>query len=154
MTSRIPPAQRRLVLLVGAAAVAAGLFAGVAVILASGQPAVRPEQYEPFVAGNAATLGQMIATEQPLFYADPTGGTRGFALAIEDGTFVALHVVPPNGSPDCPIDWDLEAEEFRDCNDRVFETSRLRRFETEVENNLVVVDLRTVEPPPETAPKR
>jgi len=144
--ARVPPAQRRMLILVAAAAVAAGIFVGVAILLASGRPAVRPGRYEPFVAGNAATLGQMVATEQPIFYADPTGGTRGFAVALEDGDFVALHVVPPGGSAACPIDWDLRDKRFEDCRDTPFASEQLRRFKTEVTDGVVIVDLRAIEP--------
>lgn len=150
MLARVPPAQRRLVVLVAAAAVAAGIFAGVAILLASGRPAVQPGEYEPFVAGNAARLGEIVATEQPIFYADPTGGRRGFALALEDGDFVALHVVPPGGSPDCPVDWDSEARHLKDCRGRAYEAGQLRRFPTSVnDEGVVVVDLRRLRDPPE-----
>lgn len=149
MLSRVPPAQRRLVILVGAAAIAAGIFAGVAIVLASGQPAVQPDEYEPFVVGNAARLGEIVATEQPLFFADPTDGPRGFALALEDGDLVALHVVPPGGSRDCPVGWDAGQGRFEDCRGRPHDTHTLRRFPTTIDaDGLVVVDLRRLEPPP------
>lgn len=149
MLARIPPAQRRLVVLVAAAAVAAGVSVGVAVVLASGQPAVRPDRYEPFVTGHAARLGELIATDQPLFFADPTGGIRGFALALEDGDFVAVHVIPPGGSADCPIDWDPTADRFEDCHGKVWATRELRRFPTRLsEDDLVVVDIRRLDPAP------
>lgn len=149
MLARIPPSQRRLVILVGLAAVAAGAFAGVAIVLASGDSAVRPSEYQPFEVGNAARLGEAVATEQPVFFADPTGGTRGFALALEDDELVALHVIPPGGSADCPIDWKPEDRRFEDCRDRVWDTHQLRRFRSSVnETGLFVVDLRTMEAPP------
>ena len=151
MLSRVPPEHRRLLILVGAAAIAAGVFAGAAVILATGQPAVKPGRYEPFAVGNAARLGQIIATEQPLFFADPTGGDRGFVLALDDGDFAALHVVPPGGSRACPINWEPEAARFADCRGTQYQPDQLRRFHTRVnDDGLVVVDLRKVEEPQPT----
>lgn len=147
MLARIPPAQRRLVILVAAAAIAAGVFVGVVLVLASGQSAVRPGEYEPFEVGSAARLGELIATEQPLFFADPTGGTRGFALTLDDGDFAAVHVIPPGGSRDCPIDWVTERRRFEDCKGRHWPVDELRRFRTTIDDRgIVLVDLRALLP--------
>lgn len=143
MFSGLPPAQRRLLFLSLGALALAIAFVVLAVIFATGRPAVREGEYEPFEVGDAARLAEAIAREQPLFFADPVGGDRGFALTLDDGAFAALHVVPPGASSDCPIDWNDSAETFEDCRGRRWATDELARFPTSVEDDLVVIDLRT-----------
>lgn len=151
MLERLPPAQRRLVVLTGVAAVLAGTLVAVLVVLTAGRPAVRPGGYEPFEVGEASRVAQLAAA-RPLFFADPTGGSRGFALAVVEGELVALHVVPPGGSRACPIDWDSGARRFEDCRGRPWRADELRRFRVivreEAASERVLVDLRRILDPP------
>lgn len=155
MLDRVPPAQRRLVLLTAVAAVAAGVFVAVAVILATGEGTSTPEEYQPFRIGRADRLAEQIR-DRPVFFADPTGGERGFALALHDGDFVALHVVTPGGSAECPIDWAVEDERFEDCDGRVWTPPQLARFDLRLVEedgvDIVVVDLRRRLPPRAAGP--
>lgn len=154
MFSRLPPAQRRLFLLSLGALVLAVAFVLVAIIVATGRPAVVEGEYRPFEVGNADRLSEAIATERPLFFADPTGGTRGFVLTLADGNFAALHVVPPRGRASCPVDWNLEEERFEDCDGRAFRPDQLSRFPVTInDDGVVVVDLREPRRPDAPAPE-
>lgn len=153
MFRNVPPAQRRMVILSVVALALAIAFVVVAVIFAAGRPAVREGEYEPFEVGDAGALGRAIATGGPIFFPDPTGGDRGFLLAVEAGELVGLHVVPPGGSPDCPVDWNRDDEIFTDCEGRMWRSVELRRFPTTIDDEgLVVVDLRRTLPAPEPTP--
>jgi len=148
---RIPPAQRRLVALTALVAVLAGIFVAVAVILATGQQAVAPDEYEPFRVGRADVLVDTVR-DRPVFFADPTGGERGFAFTLHEGDFLALHVVPPGGSAECPVDWSVEASRFEDCEGQVHRPEELARFQVRVvdegDEEIVLVDLRRRLPAP------
>lgn len=148
MLDRVPPEQRRLVLLsIAALALAVG-FVVFALVFAAGRTAEAPEEYEPFGAGPAARLSELIATEQPIFFPDPTGGDRGFFLTLVDSSFTAVHVVPPGKTRSCPIEWQLGDEHFEDCDGAVWEPRELRRFPVAIRDGIVVVDLRQPVPPP------
>lgn len=146
MLSRVPPEQRRLVLLSMAALALSIVFVVFALIFAAGRTAT-PEDYEPFEAGPASFLAESIATQAPIFYPDPTGGDRGFHLTLHEGDFTALHVVPPDGSRDCPLEWRPARERFEDCEGTVWRPDELRRFPVAIEDDVVVVDLRRTIPP-------
>jgi hypothetical protein len=146
---RIPPEQRFLVLLTAGLAVAAGLLVAFVVLDSSGGD--RPREYQAFEVGSGPALAEQ-ARRQPLFFADPIGGERGFVLVLHEGSFVALHVVPPAGSADCPIDWDPEEEAFEDCEGTRYQPDQLDRFPVRVgdddDPDAVFVDLRTLNPAP------
>lgn len=142
MLERVPPEQRRLVVLSMAAVALAVGFVVFALIFAAGRTAEVPDEYQPFEAGPAATLSELIATQQPVFYPDPTGGDRGFFLTLVDGSFTAVHVVPPGKTRDCPVEWRVGEEHFEDCDGTVWEPTDLRRFPISIRDGTVVVDLR------------
>lgn len=148
MLGRVPREQRRLVMLsIAALALAVG-FVVFALVFAAGRTPPTPAEYEPFEAGSAATLAELIATEQPIFYPDPTGGDRGFYLTLVDGNFAAVHVVPPGGTRTCPIEWQTAEERFEDCDGAGWAPGELRRFPVAVRDGVVVVDLRNLRAPP------
>jgi hypothetical protein len=150
MRRRLPPAQRRLVLLTAFAAVGAVALAVVAVVVATEQPAGEQAEYQPFELG-AATRVAEIVIERPVFFADPTGGDRGLAVTLLDDDLAAVHVVPPGGTRDCPVDWDAEGEQFEDCAGRAWAAEELSRFPLTVRAvdgiDKVFVDLRRTLPP-------
>lgn len=147
MLERVPREQRRLVLLSIAALGLAIGFVVFALIFAAGRTAETPEEYEPFEAGPAARLSELIATEQPIFFPDPTGGDRGFFLTLVDGSLTTVHVVPPGKTRSCPIEWQLGDERFEDCDGTVWSPRELRRFPVAIRDGTVVVDLRERVPP-------
>jgi hypothetical protein len=148
---RVPPAQRPVVAGLAVAVALAIAFVAYALLRASGEPAVRAGDYQPFVVGRASALGRAVQ-ERPVFFADPTGGTRGFVLALEDDAFAALSVVPPGHDRACPIDWDPARRRFEDCRARAWETAELARFPVVLrdqgKDSVVVVDLRRRLPAP------
>lgn len=147
MLERVPREQRWLVLLSIAALALAIAFVALALIFAAGRTSETLEEYEPFEAGPAARLSELVATEQPIFFPDPTGGDRGFFLTLVDGSFTAVHVVPPGKTRACPIEWQLDGEHFEDCDGTVWAPRELRRFPVAIEDGIVIVDLRERVPP-------
>jgi hypothetical protein len=96
-------------LLVGLAAVVSGLALAVLVIgMVGGDGSSRPATYEPFLAGPRERVTRSIADGGPIFFPDPTGGTRAFYLDRIGTTLVAVHVYP--GKEDCPVQWDRKAK--------------------------------------------
>jgi hypothetical protein len=140
-------------LLVGLAAVVSGLALAVLVIgMVGGDSGSRPETYEPFLAGPRERITRSIAEGGPIFFPDPTGGTRAFYVDRMAGTIVAFHVFPPDGKEDCPVQWDRKAKRYADCRDQPVDPATLRRFPvidgTPSRPDSIYVDLRTLEPPP------
>lgn len=149
----LPPAQRRLLLLsIGALVLAVG-FVVVAVLFAVGRPAVRtPEEYRPFKIEKASVLAESVARHGPAFFADPTGGERGFVVQIIDRDLVALRVIPPGHTSECPVDWKAAHQQFEDCRGTVWSPRELQRFPSSIDDQgIFVVDLRRVLPPLEVA---
>jgi hypothetical protein len=140
-------------LLVGLAAVVSGLALAVLVIgMVGGDSSSRPATYEPFLAGPRQRLIRSIADGGPIFFPDPTGGTRAFYLDRMGTTLVALHVFPPAANEDCPVQWDRKAKRYADCQKQAIDPVTLRRFPvidgTQSRPDSVYVDLRTLEPAP------
>ena len=136
---------------VATAAVVSGLAIGVLVIgLAGG--ARQPAVYQPFPAGTEQRITALIQKDGPVFYPDPRNGTRAFYLDLEGGRVVALHVVPPEGTAECPVQWDRKARRYTDCRGAPVDPATLSRFAVltrpQDDQTAVFIDLRTVEPPP------
>lgn len=134
-------------MLVATAAVVSGLALGVLVVgLAGG--AKQPVVYQPFFAGFEDRLTTDIKTE-PVFYADPTRGSRGFYLDLVDGKIVALHVIVP-GPGNCAVQWDRNQKRYLDCHQAPVDPVTLERFpvstRTEGDKTAVFVDPRAVTP--------
>ena len=155
LIDRIPASQRRLFIVSAVAAAVAGVFAGVVLLVAAG-PQERPRHYEPFAVGQGPELADAIRHQRPLFFADPTGGSRGFVLTLEDGQFLALHVVPPGGTRACAVGWNERHRRLEDCHGRAYRSEQLARFPvivgTRGDPDRVLVDLRRLLPAPERAP--
>src|SRR5919199_372998 len=137
--------------LLATAAVVSGLAIGLVVIgLAGGTR--QPVAYQPFAAGTEQSITAQIQKDGPVFYADPSQGTRAFYLDLEGGKVVALHVVPPGGTAKCPVQWDRKAKRYTDCAGTPVDPATLPRFpvltRAQGEQTAVFVDLRTVGPPP------
>lgn len=114
----------------------------------------RPREYRPFEVRLGPALTERI-DERPVFFADPTGGDRGFVLTTHEGRLLALHVIPPGGTAACPVDWDPEAEQLVDCEGTAYEPDQLARFPVTAgpgadgaDEDAVLIDLRTIEPAP------
>jgi len=134
--------------LVATAAVVSGLALGVLVVgLAGG--AKQPVVYQPFFAGLEDRLTTLIKTEGPVFYPDPTTGSRGFYLDLVDGRIVALHVIMP-GSTNCAVQWDRNQKRYLDCHQAPVDPATLERFpvstRTGGDKTAVFVDPRAVTP--------
>jgi hypothetical protein len=141
--------------LVATAAVVSGLAVAVVVIgLAGG--ARQPAVYQPFPAGTEQRITAQVKKDGPVFYPDPSNGTRAFYLDLEGGRVIALHVVPPGGTATCPVQWDQTARHYTDCRKAPVDPATLPRFAVltrpQGEQTAVFVDVRTTEPPPAPAP--
>jgi hypothetical protein len=151
--ARGPDSRTRV--LVATAAVVSGLAVALVVIgLAGG--ARQPAVYQPFPAGTSQSITAQIKKDGPVFYSDPSNGTRAFYLDLEGGTVVALHVVPPGGTAGCPVQWDRTARRYTDCRKGPVDPATLPRFAVltrpQGDQTAVFVDVRTLEPPPAPAP--
>jgi hypothetical protein len=138
---------------VGVAAIVSGLVLAVLIIgMVGGNNSSRQATYEPFLAGPRQRLTRSIEKDGPIFFPDPTGGDRAFYLDRAADSLIALHVFPPAGKGDCPVQWDRKAKRYADCADQVVDPATLSRFPvidgTPSRRDSVYVDLRTLEPPP------
>lgn len=126
---------------VGAVVLAVVLVFG-ALRLASDPDVARSVGAETFEVGNAERLAETIEENGPLLFQDPLeqGGDGGRDIWVlhegddpEEG-WSAVQVHSPEG--DCSLDWNRRAGEFRqECPDNP-------RYPAEVEDGIVVVDLR------------
>jgi hypothetical protein len=137
--------------LLATAAVVSGLAIALVVIgLAGG--AREPAPYQPFPAGTEQSITALIEKGGPVFYPDPLNGTRAFYLDREGGRVVALHVVPPGGTADCPVQWDRTARRYTDCRNTPVDPLTLPRFalltRPQGDQTAVFIDVRTIEPAP------
>jgi hypothetical protein len=136
------------------AAVVLGLVAGIVVVAVArgGGGAGKDAPYQPFFAGTSDRVTKSIRADGPECFQDPKKGDRSFCLDLEGDTLVALHVIPPGGSPDCLVRWDRAARRYVDCRQAPVDPARLARFPVLTKDiagkTSVFVDLRTVTPPP------
>ncbi|HLF39959.1 MAG TPA: hypothetical protein VI854_00660, partial [Acidimicrobiia bacterium] len=117
--------DNRLRIIVAIAAVASGLIVGLVVaglVSGGGEPA----PYAPFFAGLKQKISDTIRTEGPVFYPDPRGGTRAFYLDLEGDGIVALHVVRPGGTAECPVEYDHTARRYTDSDGEPVDPATLR----------------------------
>ena len=133
--------------------VVAGVLVALVLLLATGR-ASSPTKYEPFDAGAVRDIERLLKEGGPYYVADPFGGDRSIMFALEDGEVVALSTTLPN-TRDCTVFWRDSRKAFVDCNDDRHESTDLARYRTTIEtktgaNDLLLVDLRTKEPPPST----
>jgi hypothetical protein len=134
------------------AAVVCGLVFGIVVIaLLGGRGGGEPPPYQPFFAGQSDRITRQIKDGGPVFYPDPRKGERAFYLDVDGARIIALHVIPPGGTPDCLIQWNQAAPGYEDCHHTPVDRSALARFPVLTrqigDRTSVFVDLRTIEPP-------
>jgi hypothetical protein len=143
-------------ILVGLAAIVSGVALGVLVIgMVGGDSSTQSAIYEPFLAGSRDRITKSIRQDGPIFFPDPRGGDRAFYLDTMADAIVALHVLPPDGQENCPVQWDRKTKRYSDCQGRPLDPATLRRFPVITGNqsrpDAVYVDLRTLEPAPMTS---
>lgn len=131
---------------------AAGLLVAVLLWTLTGRGG-SPSEYEPFDAGVAAGIARDLEEGGPYYVADPFGGDRSILFALEDGEVVALSIVKP-GTEDCVVRWRASRGGFEDCDGNLLRSTQLARYRTRIatEGDLrgeLLVDLRTLDPPPE-----
>ncbi len=130
-----------------------GLVVGLVVVtmVSSGNQS-EPAPYQPFLAGRDDRIERRITEKGPVFYPDPRRGTRAFYLDVVDGDIVALHVVPPNGTADCLVQWDGQEKRYESCEGKPVDPATLDRFlvttQPAGENQAILVDVRTTQPGP------
>ena len=118
------PAERsdtRLLIGAGAAAVLAGVFVAIVLLLATSR-ADSPKTYRPFPAGPEKQLRANLKTEGPFYYPDAFGGKRSILFALEGDQVVAL-MTHTAGDEACRIRWRGSVNSFVDCRG-----DRLRSF--------------------------
>jgi hypothetical protein len=148
------PASRsdaKILLVATGAVVLAGLLVAGVLLLTTSQ-ATSPTKYQPFPAGDAASIKQQLKDGGPYFFPDPFGGNRNILLAIEGGKVVALSDVLP-GTTDCRIRWRGSINSFVDCHDDKLRSTELARYLAEIglvgaNKGELLIDLRHREPPP------
>jgi hypothetical protein len=141
------------------AAVVCGLMVGIVVIaVLNGRGGGQPPPYQPFFAGQSDRVIKRINSEGPVCYPDPNKGERAFCLDVDGEQIIALHLVPPRGTAGCLVQWDRTGKRYEDCHHTPVDRSTLARFPVLTrqlgDKTSVFVDLRTVDPPPGTAPSR
>jgi hypothetical protein len=155
----VPPerSDTRLLIGAGAAAVLAGVFVAVVLLLATSR-ADSPKAYRPFPAGPEAQLRSNLKKEGPFYYPDAFGGKRSILFALEGDQVVALMTHTP-GDQKCRVRWRGSVDSFVDCRGKRLRSDQVGRYQTTVENQqgtggVVVVDLRRElpAPAPESAP--
>lgn len=140
--------------IVATAGVVVGLALGIVVVaMISGGGSGEPQPYQPFFAGTFDRITKQIREDGPPCYPDPRGGDRSLCLDLEGEEIIALHVVPPDGSPACPVQWDRTEDRYEDkCSGAPVDRSTLARFPVltrEIDEKIsVFVDLRTTTPAP------
>jgi hypothetical protein len=148
------PASRddvKILVVATGAVIVAGLLVAAVLLLASGR-ATSPTKYEPFPAGDAASIKQQLKDGGPYFFPDPFGGDRNILLAIEGGKVVALSDVLPE-TTDCRVRWRGSINSFVDCHDDKLHSAELARYRAEIgqvgaNKGELLIDLRHREPPP------
>lgn len=148
-TARRRSRRRGLVL---TAAAVGGLALGLVVIATVGGER-QPATYRPFFAGMKADRVADIRQDGPVLIPDPSGGDRAFYLDLEGNAVIALHVVPPGGKADCPVQYDHDERRYEDCRGGPITREALGRFTVTTrlsedgKDEAVLVDLRRLEPP-------
>jgi hypothetical protein len=149
----VPPerSDTRLLIGAGAAAVLAGVFVAVVLLLATSR-ADSPKKYRPFPAGPLTQLRSNLKNEGPFYYPDAFGGKRSILFALEGDQVVALMTHTP-GDEACRIRWRGSVNSFVDCRGDRLRSDQIGRYGTTISNqsgtgDVVVVDLRKELPPP------
>ncbi|HEX3668415.1 MAG TPA: hypothetical protein VHY55_04595 [Acidimicrobiia bacterium] len=152
----MPPERSDTRLLIGAgvAAVLAGVFVAVVLLLATSR-AESPKTYRPFPAGPVTQLRSNLKSEGPFYYPDAFGGKRSILFALEGDQVVALMTHTP-GDEACRIRWRGSVNSFVDCRGARLRSDQIGRYGTTISNqpgtgNVVIVDLRKELPPPASA---
>jgi len=135
------------------AVVVVGLVVGIVVVaVVRGGGSGKDAPYQPFFAGTTDRVTRQIRADGPVCYPDPRRGDRSFCLDLDGDQIVALHVVPPGGTPACLVQWSLNAKRYEDCHGTPVDRSTLARFPVltkEIGGKVsVFVDVRTITPPP------
>jgi hypothetical protein len=136
------------------AAVVLGLVVGIVVVavVKGGGSSGGAAPYQPFFAGTSDRVTKQIKADGPVCYPDPKRGDRSFCLDLDGDQIIALHVVPPGGSPDCLVQWDRSDKRYEDCHRTPVDRATLARFPVlakEIGGKVsVFVDVRTTTPPP------
>ena len=138
--------------IVGVAGVVGGLLLAVAVfaLARSGNAEIKLGD-EEFEVGDTETLADdIVENDRPLIFSDPSGGDRDIWVQhLGDDPaegWTAFDVQIPDEA-DCLVDWDAEEGLFvSTCDDAVTfpaDGEGLRQYETRVEDDDLIVDLRT-----------
>jgi hypothetical protein len=147
--------QRQILIVAAAALVGAVLFAIAAVVATSegdvATETVSDADYTPFGPLDRETVEGSIRNDGPQLYPDLVGGTRAFALDLEGGDLVALHLLVPGSTADglCFVSLDEERRGYVDCDGDPVDPATLDRFRIvfdDAAENLAV-DLREILPP-------
>lgn len=138
--------------IVATAGVVMGLVVGIIIVaMISGSGGSEPRPYEPFFAGQSDRITKQVKADGPVFYPDPRKGDRAFYLDLEGDHMVALHVVPPAGTPACLAQWDRTDQRYEDCHGTPVDRATLARFPVltkEIGGKIsVFVDVRAPAPP-------
>jgi hypothetical protein len=121
------------------AGVVLGLVIGIIVIaLATGSGSKEPRPYQPFFAGTADRVTKQIKEDGPVCYPDPHQGDKAFCLDLDGTTtpggtpgpprIIALHLVPPGGTPACLVQWDRTGKRYEVCHGAPVDRASLARF--------------------------
>jgi hypothetical protein len=148
------PASRsdaKILIVATGAVILAGLLVAAVLLLATSR-ASSPTRYQPFPAGDAASIKHQLQDGGPYFFPDPFGGDRNILLALEGGKVVALSDVLPE-TTDCRVRWRGSINSFVDCHDDKLRSTELARYRVEIgqvgaNKGELLVDLRHREPPP------
>jgi hypothetical protein len=136
------------------AAVVMGLVVGVVVVavIKGGGSSSGAAPYQPFFAGTSDRVTKQIKADGPVCYADPKRGDRSFCLDLDGDRIIALHIIPPGGSPDCLVQWDRKDKRYEDCHGAPVDRATLGGFPVltrQIGDKVsVFVDVRTTTPPP------
>jgi hypothetical protein len=152
----VPPerSDTRLPIGAGAAAVLAGVFVAIVLLLATSR-ADSPKKYRPFPAGPETQLRSELRKGGPFYYPDAFGGKRSILFAVEGDQVVALMTHTP-GDDECRVRWRGSVDSFVDCGGNRLRSDQIGRYQTTIENqrgtgDVVVVDLRKELPAPAPA---
>jgi hypothetical protein len=152
----VPPerSDTRLLIGAGAAAVLAGVFVAIVLLLATSR-ADSPKRYRPFPAGPETQLRSELREGGPFYYPDAFGGKRSILFAVEGDQVVALMTHTP-GDEECRVRWRGSVDSFVDCRGNRLRSDQIGRYQTTIENqrgtgDVVVVDLRKDLPAPAPA---
>ena len=119
----------------------------------TGSSPLRPTDAE-FNVGDAAARAAAIERDRtPLLFQDPADFVRPIWVSHvgddpEDGWYAF-----GAARGECAVEWDVEAQEFVDCDGRRYpvDGDGLDRFEVRVEDGEVIVDLEADDPTTSTA---